>query len=470
MNISARDASIEDSTLVLNLRNQRESIAASRNPSEITITEHESWYKNRLQFTQTQPFWIFSDSKNVIGYVRLENSSDFENCFEISISISQDLHNKGVGTKILNQALNMLSINFVSKRIIARINLNNTNSIKLFRKAGFTYYAIDNGFEVYEKTISPNRFVFRADASNVIGTGHVMRILGLLEELVLQKYPVVFIGDIHEFSWISERIKALNIETFSFGESEFNINKLTDILVLDSYQHSINSNFLELEKWKFVIVFFDEHTPNYNATLKIHPGLRKNWPEISGQKIISGSDFIPMRKTIKRISSDVESKKLVITVVGGGIDKFNFAEAMAKIITRVEGDFEVNFFSNELNCIEPDPRFNLFPIGSQLDLIGNKSGLVFTTASTTCLEFIARGCVVGICSTTENQKQYYYELPKLGVAAPIGEIIDGVWKLDSVVIEKLIVSKEYRDHYQKKSNNLINLNGASIILNEIISL
>jgi hypothetical protein len=61
-------------------------------------------------------------------------------------------------------------------------------------------------------------------------------------------------------------------------------------------------------------------------------------------------------------------------------------------------------------------------------------------------------------------------LPRLGVAAPIGEIIDGVWELDSVIIEKLIVSKAFRDHYQKKSNNLINLDGASRILNEIISL
>jgi spore coat polysaccharide biosynthesis predicted glycosyltransferase SpsG/RimJ/RimL family protein N-acetyltransferase len=470
MSISAWEASIEDSIHVLNLRNQHESIAASRNPSEITMTEHESWFKNRLELIQTQPFWIFRDSKNVIGYVRLDNSSDFENCFEISISISEDLHNKGVGTKILNQTLNKLSINFASKRIIARINLNNTNSIKLFKKAGFTYFAVENGFEMYEKIVSPNRIVFRADASYDIGTGHVMRILGLLEELVLQKYSVVFIGDIHEFSWISERIKELKLVTYFSTESEFTVNRLTDILILDSYKHSKTSNFLEIEKWKFVIVFFDEHTPNYNATLKIHPGLRKNWPEISGQKILSGSDFIPIRKTIKRISVAEESKKLVITVVGGGIDKFNFAVEISKIITKVEADFEVNFFSNELNEIKPDPRFNLFPIGAELDSIGNKSELVFTTASTTCLEFIARGCAVGICSTTENQKQYYNELPRLGVAAPIGEIIDGVWKLDLVVIERLIVSKDYRDEYTKNSTNLIDLGGASRILNEIISL
>jgi hypothetical protein len=74
MSISAWEASIEDSIHVLNLRNQHESIAASRNPSEIKMTEHESWFKNRLELTQTQPFWIFRDSKNVIGYVRLDNS------------------------------------------------------------------------------------------------------------------------------------------------------------------------------------------------------------------------------------------------------------------------------------------------------------------------------------------------------------------------------------------------------------
>ena len=470
MTISAKEASIEDSILVLNLRNQNESIAASRNSSKITIADHETWYRNRLQFTQTQPFWVFRDSKKVIGYVRLENSTDFENCFEISISISKDLHNKGVGTKVLNQAINMLSINFASKKIIARINSNNTNSIKLFKRAGFSFLKVDDDFDIYEKNVSPVRFVFRADASTEIGTGHVMRILGLLEELVSQKYQVVFIGDVSEVRWIYEKIKTLDAVKFFLLESEFTISKSTDILIVDSYQYPVNSNFLKVEKWKFVIAFFDGYTPNYNAALKIHPGLQKNWPEISGQQIISGSDFIPMRKTIKRISSDVESKKLIITVVGGGVDKFNFAEEMAKIITRVEGDFEVNFFSNELNSIEPDPRFNLFPIGSQLDLIGNKSGLVFTTASTTCLEFIARGCAVGICSTTENQKQYYDELARLGVAAPIGEIIDGVWKLDSAVIRKLIVSKEFREHYQKKSNNLINLDGASRILNEIISL
>ena len=470
MNISAREASIEDSMVVLGLRNQRESIVASRNPSQIAITEHESWYKNRVKYIQTQPFWIFEDSKKEIGYVRLDESLDFENSFEISICLHEDLHGQGMGQKLLSQTLNMLSIDFASKRVIARIKSINTKSIKIFKKAGFSFFKVDGDFDIYEKNISPVRFVFRADASTEIGTGHVMRIFGLLEELVLQRYQVVFIGDVSEVKWIYERIKAIDAAKFFLMESEFTINKLTDILIVDSYQYPVNSNFLEIEKWKFVIVFFDEHTPNYRASLKIHPGLRKICSEISDTKIISGPDFIPFRKTISRISPDADAKKLVITVVGGGIDKFNFVPEIAKTIAKVQGNFEVNFFTNELNSIKPDPRFNIFPIGSQLDLIGNKSKLVFTTASTTCLEFIARGCAVGICSTAMNQKQYYELLPVLGVAAPIGEIINGVWKLDLVVIEKLIVSKDYRDVYTRNSSNLIDLGGARRILNEIISL
>jgi hypothetical protein len=63
MNISARDASIEDCIHVLNLRNQHESIAASRNPSEITMTEHESWFKTDWSLLKLNPFGYLETQK-----------------------------------------------------------------------------------------------------------------------------------------------------------------------------------------------------------------------------------------------------------------------------------------------------------------------------------------------------------------------------------------------------------------------
>jgi len=136
----------------------------------------------------------------------------------------------------------------------------------------------------------------------------------------------------------------------------------------------------------------------------------------------------------------------------------------------LSADFEANFFVNNIGGFQSDPRFNILPIGAQLDTIGNKSELIFTTASTTCLEFIARGCVVGVCCTVENQRQLYEELPILGVAAPIGQVIRGIWKLNLDLIEELITSKELREKYKKNTRNLIDLSGANRIFNEILSL
>jgi HD-like signal output (HDOD) protein len=78
--------------------------------------------------------------------------------------------------------------------------------------------------------------------------------------------------------------------------------------------------------------------------------------------------------------------------------------------------------------------------------------------------------VVGVCCTVENQRQLYEELPILGVAAPIGQVIHGIWKLDLDLIEELITSKELRKKYKKNTREFIDLSGANRIFNEILSL
>ena len=55
-------------------------------------------------------------------------------------------------------------------------------------------------------------------------------------------------------------------------------------------------------------------------------------------------------------------------------------------------------------------------------------------------------------------------------AAPIGQVIRGIWKLNLDLIEELITSKELREKYKKNTRNLIDLSGANRIFNEILSL
>jgi hypothetical protein len=55
----------------------------------------------------------------------------------------------------------------------------------------------------------PMRFVFRADASREIGSGHVMRSSVLAEEAISRGFECVFIGKISDLDWVAKRISTL---------------------------------------------------------------------------------------------------------------------------------------------------------------------------------------------------------------------------------------------------------------------
>jgi spore coat polysaccharide biosynthesis predicted glycosyltransferase SpsG len=156
-------------------------------------------------------------------------------------------------------------------------------------------------------------------------------------------------------------------------------------------------------------------------------------------------------------------------VVGGGVDKIGFASEMSKQLKLIPGVFTVNFFTADASSIQSDLRFQTFEFSDKLDEIGNKSDLVFCTSSSTSLEFIARGCAVGIVCGSFNQQQYYKILPKIGVAEAVGVYQDDRWVLDSEIIQNLISSKSLRDRLSKKSLELIDLGGAKRVINEIMT-
>ena len=53
------------------------------------------------------------------------------------------------------------------------------------------------------------RYVLRADASQTIGAGHVMRSSAIAEELIARGKEVLFIGKISNLPWVENRISGL---------------------------------------------------------------------------------------------------------------------------------------------------------------------------------------------------------------------------------------------------------------------
>jgi spore coat polysaccharide biosynthesis predicted glycosyltransferase SpsG len=314
------------------------------------------------------------------------------------------------------------------------------------------------------------RFVFRADASLTIGSGHVMRSSAIAEEVIARGFPAVFVGTTAQLHWVSERVKSLGFTEIVEVSSEFIPDPNNDILILDSYEIAVDNDFIQPSGWMAVVSIFDELTPQYESKLRFHPGLTISWPAIGKTKTLGGPEFVALRKSIKKseITSGPDLRKIV--VVGGGSDVTGFVSAVSKSLANCKVLFKASLFTAWDQSLVLDERFSVFPIGSGLDEVANTADLVFTTASTTSLEFIARGCVVAMGCAKDNQELYYKELSDGRYAAPIGKYLNDTWVLDTELIEELVISETLREKFRTNSADLIDLNGASRIVDEILKL
>jgi len=315
------------------------------------------------------------------------------------------------------------------------------------------------------------RYVIRADASLLIGSGHVMRSSAIAEELIERGQEVIFVGTYSDVPWLSSRINSLGFSEICQAPEKFISNPSKDVLILDSYVVRVDEEFIQRRKWRSVVTIIDEVTPNYESDLKIHPGLSLDWMKNPSKRILAGPKYIPFRKSIKKNKSfTTEKSSPEILVIGGGTDSFNFVRSVTDVLKNLPDDFKVHLFSDSKSLGHPDPRFTLVPIGSELDELAATAELVFTTASTTSLEFIAREVAVGIGCAVKNQQDYYETLSVAGVATPIGTMMEGRWKFDEPKIIKLVRSKDVRDFLRQKCADLIDLKGAERIVDEILNL
>ena len=96
--------------------------------------------------------------------------------------------------------------------------------------------------------------------------------------------------------------------------------------------------------------------------------------------------------------------------------------------------------------------------------------LILTTASTTCLEFIALEKAIGVLCGIENQLDYYKRITDLGLAAPLGRYEAGAWSVNSHLLSKLIVDETFRKDLQARTVGFIDGKGCQRILDEILKL
>jgi spore coat polysaccharide biosynthesis predicted glycosyltransferase SpsG len=298
-----------------------------------------------------------------------------------------------------------------------------------------------------------------------------MRCSAIIEEAVSRNIECVVVGTLGNLKWLETRLKTIGALHFE-NQDNFEITKGEDILIIDSYNLPIDESFIQEKNWRFVVSVVDDVTPDYNATLLVHPGIDSIPLDQNNTSVITGKDYVPFRKSIVKSKNTIKGHVENIIVFGGGSDKRNFACAMAQGLANMPGFDRAVFFSDFQKEIESaDSRFEVKFFGTDLDTELDNADLVFTTASTSSLEIIAREIPLGICCVADNQKSYFDALTDLEIAAGIGEYsFSGEWELNWVMINKLIRDSSFRRMITKNSKGYFDLLGSQRIVDRILGL
>ena len=127
-------ATIDDMLDLFELANDPEVRKNSFNQEKIDIETHEKWFNNRVD-NDDFLLLVARNGVNFIGSIRFEK--DIDNKFIISIQIHKNFRGKGLGKKLLQNAIKKLFNQKENPIIIAKIKSNNLSSIKIFSDSNF---------------------------------------------------------------------------------------------------------------------------------------------------------------------------------------------------------------------------------------------------------------------------------------------------------------------------------------------
>lgn len=154
MEITQRNASLNDANILLVWRNHPDIRRFSKQSEIITADEHIAWIEDRIKKIPDEPFYLFESKHEAIGMCRIDRVLGPPNQFELSILVDPDQHSKGVGTRILEMSCKSFFSLHPHESIVAKVKSENLLSKKLFLHAGFSLRTNSGDFLYLEKELN----------------------------------------------------------------------------------------------------------------------------------------------------------------------------------------------------------------------------------------------------------------------------------------------------------------------------
>ncbi len=283
--------------------------------------------------------------------------------------------------------------------------------------------------------------LFRADAGEQIGSGHLMRCLGLAQHLRDEgascSLLTTAVAEPALFRWREEEINSQEhqAERGSLEDAGATLAAAAasgvQWIVADGYDFGLDWQRAAKEGGAGLLCFDDLGGASLAADLVVNqnPGAQDLSYDMEGDgRVLAGPDYVVLRRDIRRLKREASSQPPHLLVTFGGYDKDNLALAAMRELAGVKTPFTATVIcsadadglaeAQTFAASHPD-RFRVLPPGDITPLMA-AADLALCAGGTTALELASLGVPMVLVTVADNQEPGAAALARAGCARLAG--------------------------------------------------
>jgi spore coat polysaccharide biosynthesis predicted glycosyltransferase SpsG len=275
------------------------------------------------------------------------------------------------------------------------------------------------------------RVLFRADATQEIGAGHVMRCWALAEELATRGASVSWQGTI-DVPWVRAALDGhgWNVVAPLGSSMDQALGLDADAVIVDSYtlDEAYRQTLLNTGT-PVVAIVDDSYTTAGPASLWVNPGAPSSLQVDDAASFLNGPEYVLIRRAVRDLrrlrqeSDSSQSRATGITFLLGGTDFAGLApliDGMPGLSERAGGLFAGPGVQGGVSKVK------WLSGGPDLLRRASQSRLVVSAAGVSSWEMAHVGVPLALMQVAGNQAGNYSWMTQTGWALPLGDVSPGV--------------------------------------------
>jgi len=278
------------------------------------------------------------------------------------------------------------------------------------------------------------KIAFRADASVVQGTGHVVRSLTLAREFQNAGHEVRLISNIECVPWLSKMVEQSEIDWQICDANIINHADVRegrfDILVVDSYQ--IPAEIVnDTGGLNPIMAIIDSQMRGLTPNVVLDHNIGAvEFSDYCGNFQLIGPAFALVRPEIRNVRRKFSSRvsgntRPTVLVMMGGSDPSNLVVKLGELLSGLDSDYEFHFVTTSGNIealaqFLPMSRKNIHTFTPDIQSLLQIADLAISAAGTSSLDLSCIGIPTIYISVAENQNATLSKISELKLGLTVG--------------------------------------------------